>query len=153
MTPIKTDLCNFAYTAPAGMTEDQCGTLHCMRDPENRTVTSFWKPEPEESARIAAGGLVMLTVCGLAHPPVAIGAFFYSSGDTPPTRPPLLTHEEIFQALGKLMERIEDCGASPELTAAVMLAEDIRCSIGNQWNPANEYAAQRVREIIQPTDS
>jgi hypothetical protein len=45
-----------------------------MRDLVAHTITSFWKPEPEEAKAIAAGGLVMLTIHGLAHPMVAIGA-------------------------------------------------------------------------------
>lgn len=86
MTPIKTNLCNFTYTAPAGMTAEQCGDLHCMRNPENHTITSFWKPEPEEASAIASGGLVMLTIHGLAHPPVAMGACHNEISENAPPR-------------------------------------------------------------------
>jgi hypothetical protein len=147
MTPIKTNLCNFTYTAPAGMTAEQCGDLHCMRNPENHTITSFWKPEPEEAAAIASGGLVMLTIHGLAHPPVFIGACT-TEENAKLIRPPLLNQEELYAAMGKLINHIEACGGSPQLTTTVMLASDINQAIGNQWNPASEHAAQRVRAII-----
>lgn len=70
-----------------------------------------------------------------------------------PVPPPLLTQEELYAAMGKLINHIEACGGSPQLTTTVMLASDISQAIGNQWNPANEYAAQRVREIIQPAQA
>jgi hypothetical protein len=160
MTPIRTSHCNFTFTAPAGISPDQCGDLHCMRNPDEQTITSFWKPEPEEANAIAQGGLVMLTIHGHGHPMVAMGAYQEPKNtaskrydDLLQADPPLLDQEELFQSLGKLIERIEACGGSTALTHAVMLAADIRHAIGNQWNPANEYAAQRVREIIQPADS
>lgn len=62
--------------------------------------------------------------------------------------PPKLSQAELYAAIGKLMERIEACGASTELTNAVTLASDIRQAVGNQWNKANEFAADRVRENI-----
>ena len=64
----------------------------------------------------------------------------------------MLKPHELHAALGILIHRIEACGGSPELTAAVMLASDIRQSVGNRWNPANEYAAQRVRDTFGTVD-
>ena len=55
-----------------------------------------------------------------------------------------IDQEFLFKALEEIVNRIELCGASPELTAAVSLASDLRQAIGNKWNPANEYALQRV---------
>ena len=40
----------------------------------------------------------------------------------------------LYDALGLLMERIERCGGSVELTNAVCLAGDLRSAIGNQYN-------------------
>ena len=58
---------------------------------------------------------------------------------------PKLTQDELHAALGALINRIEACGASPELTAAVCLASDIRQAVGNEFNPPNEYAADRAK--------
>jgi hypothetical protein len=61
---------------------------------------------------------------------------------------PKLNQEELYAALGKLIEQIEAYGASTELTNAVVLASDIKHSVGNRWNTASEYAAERVRAIL-----
>jgi hypothetical protein len=59
------------------------------------------------------------------------------------------TDEEfLFMALGEIVDRIERCGASTELTNAVSLASDLRQAIGNQWNPANAYALERVKAAL-----
>lgn len=36
------------------------------------TMVSAWSPTPEELARLNAGAMVHLYVCGQVHPPVAI---------------------------------------------------------------------------------
>ncbi len=59
-----------------------------------------------------------------------------------------LNQTELYAALGKLIDRIEGCGASTELTDAVVLASDIKQAVGNEWNAPNEYAAERVRGIL-----
>lgn len=61
----------------------------------------------------------------------------------------MLNQEEIYAALGLAMQKIEAAGASVELTNAVIVVGDIRRAIGNRWNPADEYAAQRVRELVE----
>jgi hypothetical protein len=63
-----------------------------------------------------------------------------------------LKPHEIHAALGTLVDRIEKCGGSPELTDAVVLASDLRQAVGNRWNPANEYAAGRVLAATGPID-
>jgi hypothetical protein len=60
-----------------------------------------------------------------------------------------LDPEFLFAAIGEIVDRIERCGASPELTHAVSLASDLRQAIGNQWNKANEYALQRVQAALE----
>ena len=52
-----------------------------------------------------------------------------------------LNKELIFDALGEIIDRIERCGASLELTNAVTLASDLRQAIGY---PGNKYALERV---------
>ena len=59
-----------------------------------------------------------------------------------------LLGEEIYAAVREIVDRIERCGASPELTHAVSLASDLAQSIGNKWNPPNKYAAERVRIVV-----
>ncbi|MES2995872.1 MAG: hypothetical protein V4733_03590 [Verrucomicrobiota bacterium] len=64
--------------------------------------------------------------------------------------PPIegLNQEELYFALGKLVDHIEACGASTELTNAVVLAHDIRQAVGNQFNEADGFAADRVRSAV-----
>ena len=60
-------------------------------------------------------------------------------------------HQEfLFVTLGEIIDRIERCGASPELTNAVSLASDLRQAVGNQWNPSNAYAFERVKATLAP---
>ncbi len=63
-----------------------------------------------------------------------------------------LSQNELFAALGKLIERIEECGASPALTKAVDLTSDIRQAVGDDWNPSNEHAAIRVLGVLMHKD-
>lgn len=53
--------------------------------------------------------------------------------------------ELAYPALRELVQRIERCGASPELTHAVTLCSDLASAIGNRWNRSDEFAEQRVR--------
>lgn len=57
----------------------------------------------------------------------------------------LLIQEEIFEALGIAIDKIESAGASPQLTDAVILVSDLRAAIGNQFNPAQSERAKMVR--------
>ena len=50
----------------------------------------------------------------------------------------------LHDALRLLCYRIEECGASPELTRAVTLCSDIRASIGNKFNPPNPHIAEQT---------
>lgn len=63
-----------------------------------------------------------------------------------------MDQETIFAALGELTRRIEACGASVELTHAVTLCSDLRMAIGDQWNPADKYAEERVRKELGRAD-
>lgn len=65
----------------------------------------------------------------------------------------MLTQDEIHAALGLAMQKIEAAGASVELTAAVTIVGDCREAVGNKWNPANEYAARRVRDAIRESNA
>lgn len=60
----------------------------------------------------------------------------------------LVSQELLFEALGKIVEKIEACGASTELTSAVCLVSDLRQAVGNQYNPANKYALKRVVDAL-----
>jgi hypothetical protein len=59
-----------------------------------------------------------------------------------------LNQEELHEGLFKLVQLIEECGGSPALTNAVVLASDLRQAVGNQYNPPNPYAGDRVRKIL-----
>lgn len=60
-----------------------------------------------------------------------------------------IEQEFLFQAIGEIINRIEKCGASIELTHAVSLASDLHSAIGNKWNPANSYALERVKTELR----
>ena len=49
-----------------------------------------------------------------------------------------------YPELRELVQRIERCGASVELTQAVMLCSDLASAIGNRFNSPDKYAEQRV---------
>ena len=59
------------------------------------------------------------------------------------------TREFVFAVLGKLVDRIEACGASPALTNAAILASDLRSAVGNQWNKPDPHAAQRALQALE----
>lgn len=56
--------------------------------------------------------------------------------------------ELLFSALTEICNRIEACGASPELTSAVVITSDTRQAIGNKYNAPDKFAAGRVKEGI-----
>ena len=59
-----------------------------------------------------------------------------------------LLGDEIYAALREIVDRVERCGASPELTHAVTLASDLAQAIGNRWNPPYKAAVERVRAVV-----
>ena len=64
-----------SYGKPAGMTDDECGSLLVREGHEGDwpTMTSAWYPTPEEVERLRAGAPVYLTIFGAGgHPPVAL---------------------------------------------------------------------------------
>lgn len=68
----------------------------------------------------------------------------------PPEAGHRVSQEMLYAALGKIVDRIEACGASIELTHAVTLASDLRQAVGNRFNPANSYALDRVIDAVDP---
>ena len=52
--------------------------------------------------------------------------------------------ELLYKTLGEIIDRIEACGASVELTRAVSLTSDLSQAIGNKYNPSDPYALIRV---------
>ena len=60
-----------------------------------------------------------------------------------------IDQEVLYKALGEIVDRIEKCGASPELTDAVSLTSDLRSAVGNEFNPANVYSLTSVLEEIK----
>jgi hypothetical protein len=65
------------------------------------------------------------------------------------SNPIQLNQGDLFKALGLAMEKIEAAGASVALTEAVTIVGDVRSAIGNQWNPAQATAAERVRKLFK----
>jgi hypothetical protein len=58
------------FRAPAGMTEEECGSL-AVHDTGEAPI-SRWEPTPEERQAIAAGAPIWLWVFGRGHPPVSL---------------------------------------------------------------------------------
>ena len=54
----------------------------------------------------------------------------------------------LFAAMREIVNRIETCGASPELTAVVSLASDLSSAIGNKFNEPDGYALERVKSEL-----
>jgi PRTRC genetic system protein C len=108
---------------------------------------------PEEVKTFYAGMYPELNNAEIEGPDHKNGKSLYTFRKAVGTKgadsPAPLSQEELYAALIKLGWRIEACGASVELTHAVTLCSDIRQSIGNQFNPADSYAAQRVRQTLQ----
>lgn len=52
----------------------ECGTLHVVpiMFAGQESLASLWKPDSEEIKAISEGKPIMLIVCGLGHPPVAM---------------------------------------------------------------------------------
>jgi hypothetical protein len=61
---------------------------------------------------------------------------------------PLLSNDEMFEALGRAMGHIERGGANVELTSAVIAVDEVRRAIGNRWIPASKEYAAMVRAKI-----
>lgn len=57
--------------------------------------------------------------------------------------------ELVYSGLRLLVDRIERCGASVELTQAVILCSDLASAVGNQYNKRDEYAQKRVRDALE----
>ena len=60
--------------------------------------------------------------------------------------------EFLFLALREIANRIERCGASPELTHAVSMTSDLMQAVGNKSNPGNSYALERVAAALVVND-
>jgi hypothetical protein len=56
--------------------------------------------------------------------------------------------ELLFAALLEIAARIEACGASPELTNAIVITSDTRHAIGNKYNAPDSFAVERVKQGI-----
>lgn len=69
MEPIKPPEHNFTYYGPPGT---DVLPLDVSRDTDERSITSAWKPSPEELAQLNAGGSVRLIVWMMPPPPVMI---------------------------------------------------------------------------------
>jgi hypothetical protein len=72
MIPVQTAHCNLTYTAPLGVTAEQCGDLPCERDTPHGTIKSWWAPSREERQAIASGGLIRFTCFSTGHPVISL---------------------------------------------------------------------------------
>lgn len=72
MDPVDFPEANLTLTKPAGVTDEECGSLRAHRTAD--AFVSCWQPTEEERAAIARGGAIWLWVWAAGHPPVALSA-------------------------------------------------------------------------------
>lgn len=85
---------------------------------------------------------------GCWHWPEHVVAWQLAAGTAGAQKPVVHRELPLHRALYALCLRIEACGASPALTEAVTLASDLMRAVGNPDNPADPYAADRVRQAV-----
>ena len=61
----------------------------------------------------------------------------------------LINQDLLYKTLSEIVDRIEVCGASVELTNAVSLTSDLRQVVGNEYNKPDPYALIRVVESLK----
>jgi len=59
-----------------------------------------------------------------------------------------IDQDTLHKAMSEIVDRIEKCGASLELTDAVSFASDLQQAIGNQYNKADPYSLCRVMDVL-----
>lgn len=72
MKPIEFPEVNLRLTPPAGMTDEQCGTLPVFTD--GQQCASLWSLSIGDRIRVLLFGRVWLIVTGTVHPPVLLVA-------------------------------------------------------------------------------
>lgn len=77
MRPIQHPSSNGVLGAPAGVPIEECRPLFITRVVHTATrqqgVYSYWQPDAQQMALLAAGRPVRLSALGRTHPPVALG--------------------------------------------------------------------------------
>lgn len=81
MQSILTKACNTELGAPREWDTSLNGECHKLpvavgKNGNYATYTSYWRPTKEECDAIQEGAVVVLTVFGANHPPVAVGVDF-----------------------------------------------------------------------------
>ena len=71
MKPIKFKQQNITYTAPAEMTDEECGALPACR--HENGIISCWKMTLRERLKILFTGLLWFDVVGVSQPPIWLG--------------------------------------------------------------------------------
>lgn len=82
MIPTQHPSNNDVLLPPPGATNDECRPLAITRavTPDGAPwVVSYWRPDPEELALLAAGASVRFSCWGRTHPPIYLGV----DGDGP----------------------------------------------------------------------
>jgi hypothetical protein len=72
MEPIDFKEMNWTYGPPKGMTEEDCGSLDCYRNLEDRTVTTKWKLTWKERFKIFFSGILWVCTLGIPPQPIAL---------------------------------------------------------------------------------
>ncbi len=111
MNAIQHPACNSTLAPPAGMTEEQCHTLHIYRETDNGVpfVSSFWIPEAGELEHLNQGGSVWFRMMGHTHPPMNLlvsPAGTDGATDTNPPEPCFIITNEHWEALTKERDRL-----------------------------------------------
>lgn len=127
---------------PAAMTEEQCSAF--MAEQERKHAE--WLAQPMGRSELL--DLLMRCQYGRCTCLYAMEKIEHEQDKASKDKTSFLTRDELFDALGIAMERIEKTPPCIASTDAVTLVGDVRRTVGNQWNPRDPYAAQRVRDLL-----
>jgi len=75
MIPIEFEQCNFTFTKPEGMTDEECFSLPVFKGKDAAgypVIISCWKFSKEDLEEIQRTGCVYLTICSQGMPPVSL---------------------------------------------------------------------------------
>lgn len=75
MLPVEFEQCNFTFTKPASMTDEECLPLRVFKGNDTLgtpVIISCWQLSKEDLEEIAKTGRIFLTICGNGMPPVSL---------------------------------------------------------------------------------
>jgi hypothetical protein len=75
MLPVEFEQCNFTFTKPSSMTDEECLPLRVFKGQDTTgvpVIISCWQFSKEDLEEIEKTGRVYLTICGTGMPPISL---------------------------------------------------------------------------------